>query len=450
MHETRSPVPPDTSITETHASSGVYPARWVPTLYFAEGLPFVAIAMVSTLMYKNMGISDAQIAFWTSLVMLPWTLKPVWGPLLEMFKTKKHFVVGTQFIGGVAFGLLALTLPLDDFFRYSLALFAIIAFNGATHDIAADGVYINVLSSKMQAQYVGWQGAAYNIAKIFTQGFLVYLAGQLEVHLGVLHAWMIVMGVFGGIMVLLSMYHLKFLPTGGAAATVKSFKEGFTTFSDVVRTFFQKQYVLWGIAFIILYRFAEGQAIKIVPLFLKASRDHGGLGLSTSEIGIVYGTFGAAAFVLGSLLAGYFTAGRGLRKVLFILCCFFNIPFAVYAFLAIAQPASLTVVGAAVVFEYFGYGFGFVGLTLFMMQQIAPGPYKMAHYAFATGIMSLGMMIPSMLSGFLSDWLGYRTFFLWVMVATIPSFLATWFVPFRQTEEESTGGPSGDPHPEAG
>jgi PAT family beta-lactamase induction signal transducer AmpG len=410
------------------------PARWVPTLYFAEGLPFVAIAVVSTLMYKDMGISDAQIALWTSLVMLPWTLKPVWGPLLEMFKTKKHFVIATQFISGVGFGLLALTLPLEGFFRYSLALFAVIAFNGATHDIAADGVYINVLSEKLQAQYVGWQGAAYNIAKIFSQGALVFLAGQLEETVGIVQAWMIVMGVFGGILLLLSLYHGRVLPSGGAATQVKSLREGFATLWDVLRTFFQKQYILWGIAFIILYRFAEGQAIKIVPLFLKAARENGGLGLTTSEIGIVYGTFGAAAFVVGSILAGYFTAGRGLRKSLFILCCFFNIPFAVYAYLALMQPTSLVVIGCAVIFEYFGYGFGFVGLTLFMMQQIAPGKYKMAHYAFATGIMSLGMMIPSMVSGLISDWLGYRTFFIWVVFATLPSFLMTWLVPFRKTE----------------
>ncbi len=414
--------------------SKLYPARWVPTVYFAEGLPFVAIAMVSALMYKSMGITDAQIAFWTSLVMLPWTLKPVWGPFLEMFKTKKHFVVATEFITGISFGLLAFTLPLDGFFRYSLAFLAIIAFNGATHDIAADGVYINVLTEKLQAQYVGWQGAFYNIAKVFTQGALVYLAGQLEISIGVLHAWMIVMGVFGAIMAALGIYHSRFLPSGGVSRQVTSVREALATFWEVVRTFFEKKHILWGILFIILYRFAEGQAIKIVPLFFKAAREHGGLGLSTSEIGIVYGTFGAVAFVLGSILAGYFTAGRGLRKSLFILCCFFNIPFAVYAFLAITMPTSLYVIGAAVVFEYFGYGFGFVGLTLFMMQQIAPGRYKMAHYAFATGIMSLGMMIPSMLSGFISDWLGYKHFFIWVMIATIPSFMVAWLVPFREIE----------------
>jgi len=418
----------------------VFPARWVPTLYFAEGLPFVAIAMVSALMYKNMGIADAQITFWTSLVMLPWTLKPLWGPVLEMFKTKKHFVVGTQFIGGVAFGFLALTLPLDGFFRYSLALFAIIAFNGATHDIAADGVYINVLSPKLQAQFVGWQGAAYNIAKVFTQGALVFLAGQLEMSVGITKAWMTIMGVYGAILIALSLYHAKFLPSGGAATTVTTLGEGFGTLWDVIRTFFRKKYILWGILFIILYRFAEGQAIKIVPLFFKAARDHGGLGLTTSEIGIVYGTFGAAAFVIGSLLAGYFIAGRGLRKSLFILCCFFNIPFVAYAFLAITQPTDLTVIAGAVVCEYFGYGFGFTGLTLFMMQQIAPGKYKMAHYAFATGIMNLGMMIPSMLSGLISDWLGYRSFFIWVMIATIPSFIMTWLVPFRETESETPPG----------
>lgn len=429
-------MPPESAVTD---AKPLRPARWVPTVYFAEGLPFVTIGTVSVLMYKSMGLSDAQIAFWTTLVMWPWTLKPLWGPLLEMFKTKKHFVVATQFIGGVTFGLLTFTLPLEGFFSFSLALFAIIAFNGATHDIAADGLYINVLSEKLQAQYVGWQGAAYNIAKIFSQGALVYVAGQLENSIGVVNAWMIVMGVFGVILVVLSLYHAKVLPSGGTASGVASAREAFSTFWDVVRTFFQKRYIVWGILFIILYRFAEGQAIKIVPLFLKATRDHGGLGLTTSEIGIFYGTFGAIAFVCGSLLAGYFIAGRGLRRSLFILCCFFNIPFAVYAFLAITQPENLYVIGAAVACEYFGYGFGFVGLTLFMMQQIAPGKYKMAHYAFATGIMSLGMMIPSMLSGVLSDWLGYKNFFLWVMIATIPSFLMTWLVPFRDTTVEGKG-----------
>ncbi len=412
------------------------PAFWVPTAYFAEGLPFVAIAAASALMFKNMGISDTQIAFWTSLIMLPWTIKPLWGPFLEMYKTKKFFVIATQLLTGVLFGLVAFSLSLPDFFAYSIALLAMIAFSGATHDMAVDGVYLNALSSKLQAQYIGWQGAAYNIAKILSGGALVYLAGQLELKLGVVNAWMIVMGIYGAVMVSLGIYHSRMLPTGGVATAVHSPKEGFETLRNVILTFFQKKHICFGILFIILYRFAEGQAIKITPLFFKAAREQGGLGLSTSEIGIVYGVFGAIAYVLGSIAAGYYVSNKGLtKKTLLILCCFFNLPFIMYALLAIFLPTSLVYIASAVAIEYFGYGFGFVGLTLFMMQQIAPGNYKMAHYAFATGIMNLGVMIPAMLSGYLSDIMGYKTFFIWVLFATIPAFLITWLVPLKKTED---------------
>lgn len=413
------------------------PALWVPTAYFAEGLPFVAIAAASALMFKNLGISDTQIAFWTSLIMLPWTIKPLWGPFLEMYKTKKYFVVATQLFTGVLFGLVAFSLSLPHFFAYSIALLAMIAFSGATHDMAVDGVYLNALTPKRQAEYIGWQGAAYNIAKILSGGALVYLAGQLEARLGVANAWMIVMGIYGIVMVLLGIYHSRMLPVGGAATAVESTQEGFETLKNVIISFFQKKHILFGILFIILYRFAEGQAIKITPLFFKAAREQGGLGLSTSEIGIVYGVFGALAYVLGSIAAGYFVSTQGLTKrTLLILCTFFNLPFVMYAILAILLPKSLYFIATAVTIEYFGYGFGFVGLTLFMMQQIAPGKYKMAHYAFATGIMNLGVMIPAMLSGYLSDMLGYRNFFIWVLIATIPAFVITWLVPLKKTDEE--------------
>jgi len=410
------------------------PVFWVPSVYFAMGLPFVAIAAASSLMFKNLGISDSQIAFWTSLIMIPWTLKPLWSPLLEMFKTKKHFVVGTQMITGLTFGLVALSLPLPDFFAYAIAMLAIIAFSGATHDIATDGIYLTELSPRLQAKYVGWQGAFYNTAKILSGGALVYVAGQLEVRLGVVHAWMIVMAIYGFIMISLGLYHIKMLPSGGAATEVKTFHEGIETLKDVAKTFFQKKNIVWCILFVIFYRFAEGFAIKIAPLFFKATRAQGGLGLTTSQIGIVYGLFGAIAFVLGSVLAGYYTAKKGLKKTLMILCFCFNVPFAVYGFLAFTQPDNLFIIGAAVVLEYFGYGFGFVGLILFIMQQIAPGKYKMAHYAFAGGIMNLGFMIPSMMSGYLSDFLGYKMFFAWVLLATIPSFLITYFVPLKNME----------------
>lgn len=400
------------------------------------GLPFVALAAASSIMYKNLGVSDSSIAFWTSLIMLPWTIKPLWGPFLEMFRTKKFFVYTTQLFTGCLFGLVALSLHAPAFFSISIAILAIIAISGATHDTAADGVYLNELSSKTQAKYVGWQGAFYNIAKVVSGGLLVYLAGELEKKLGIVNAWSVVMILYGVIMILLGLYNMKMLPSGGASKQVHSVKEGFDTLKDVIRTFFQKKNIWFGLLFIVLYRFAEGQAIKITPLFFKAARQEGGLGLTTSQIGVLYGVFGAIAFVLGSIAAGYYSSNKGLtRKTLLVLCSFFNIPFVAYALLAVFQPENVYVIGLAVAVEYFGYGFGFVGLILFIMQQIAPGKYKMAHYAFGSGLMNLGFMIPSMVSGFVSDFLGYREFFIWVMISTIPAFLVTWFVPLQKHEE---------------
>ena len=289
----------------------------------------------------------------------------------------------------------------------------IIALSGATHDIAGDGVYLTELTATQQAKYIGWQGAFYNLAKILANGGLVWLAGMLKDEFGVVHAWMIVMLMCAGIMILIGLYHIRILPSGGGASgEVNTMSDALNMLWEVIRSFFQKKHIAFYIVFIILYRFAEGYAIKIVPLFLKASVADGGLGLSTQDIGLVYGTFGAGAFILGSLLAGYY------------------ISFLVYFLLALYQPSDLWIIGMAIVSEYLGYGFGFVGLMLFMMQQVAPGKHQMAHYAFATGIMNLGVMLPGMMSGYLSDWLGYRDFFIWVLIATIPAFIVTWLVPF--------------------
>ena len=432
------------------------PISWVPTLYFAMGMPFVVLNMVCTLMFKGLDVSDAQIALWTSIIMFPWTLKPLWSPLLEIYKTKKFFVIFTQIATGCVFGLVALALHLPNFFAVCIALLAIIAFSGATHDVAADGVYMASLSKDDQARYIGWQGAFYNIAKIAATGGLVYLAGMLieaytgdvtglsaaaaaaAKHNGSVMAWTIIMAVIGGIMVLLGLYNAKFVPSEVKkdAEERPGFKETMVELGNVFVDLFRKRHILYYIFFIILYRFAEGFVMKIVPLFLKADRAQQGLGLSEKEIGLCYGTFGAAAFVIGSVLAGYYVAHRGLQKSLFSLCCVFNLPFVAYTLLAVYQPESLMLIGGAIVLEYFGYGFGFVGLTLFMMQQIAPGKHQMAHYAFASGIMNLGVMLPGMLSGYVSDWLGYRHFFIFVLFCTIPAFLITWFVPFTYPDKK--------------
>ena len=432
------------------------PISWVPTLYFAMGMPFVVLNMVCTLMFKGLDVSDAQIAFWTSIIMFPWTLKPLWSPLLEIYKTKKFFVIFTQIATGCIFGLVALALHLPNFFAVCIALLAIIAFSGATHDVAADGVYMASLSKDDQARYIGWQGAFYNIAKIAATGGLVYLAGMLietytgdvtglspaataaAKHNGSVMAWTIIMAVIGGIMVVLGLYNAKFVPSevNNDAEERPGFKETMVELGNVFVDLFRKRHILYYIFFIILYRFAEGFVMKIVPLFLKADRADQGLGLSEKEIGLCYGTFGAAAFVIGSILAGYYVAHRGLQKSLFSLCCVFNLPFVAYTLLAVYQPESLVLIGGGIVLEYFGYGFGFVGLTLFMMQQIAPGKHQMAHYAFASGIMNLGVMLPGMLSGYVSDWLGYRHFFIFVLFCTIPAFLITWFVPFTYPDKK--------------
>lgn len=420
-------------------TKNINPIYWIPTTWFAMGLPFVALSGASSIMYKNLGISDTKIAFWTSLIMFPWTIKPLWGPFLEMYKTKKFFVYTTQIFTGVLFGLLALTLQMNHFFSFSIAILTIIAISGATHDTAADGVYLNELTPKLQAKFVGWQGAFYNIAKVLSGGVLVYMAGQLEKEIGIQNAWMIVMFTYGIIMVLLGLYNMRVIPEGNEVKEVASVKEGFATLKDVIITFFQKKNIWFSLCFIVFYRFAEGQAIKIIPLFFKASREAGGLGLSTSQIGVLYGVFGSIAFVLGSIVAGYYVSNKGLtKKTLLILCAFFNLPFAAYAFLAIAMPHDIYVIASAVAVEYFGYGYGFVGLILFMMQNIAPGKYKMAHYAFGSGLMNLGFMIPSMISGLLSDYLGYKEFFIWVLIATIPAFIVTWLVPLMPVENEAT------------
>lgn len=408
------------------------PATWVPTLYFAMGMPFVVLNMVCTLMYKGMGVSDAQITFWTSLIMLPWTFKPVWSPFLEIYKTKKFFVVLTQILTGLLFALVAFALHLPSFFAITIAMLAVIAMSGATHDIAADGTYMSVLSNEEQARWIGWQGAFYNIAKIAATGGLVYLAGSLIKIFGVTKAWTFIMLIIAIIMVSIGIYHYFILPNPKKEAqeTPLSLSDSLNELLKVFIDFFKKPHILYYIFFIILYRFAEGFVMKIVPLFLKAPRAEQGLGLTEQEIGLCYGTFGAAAFVIGSILAGYYIAHRGLKKSLFSLALVFNIPFIAYTLLAIYQPENLIWIGGGIVMEYFGYGFGFVGLSLFMMQQVAPGKHQMAHYAFASGIMNLGVMLPGMLSGLCSDILGYRRFFIFVLICTIPALLITWFVPF--------------------
>src|SRR5215469_13652915 len=310
---------------DSHAASS-HPARWVPTLYFAEGVPFFAVSLIAGILYKRLGLANDAIALYTSWLLLPWSLKPLWSPLLEMFKTRRFFVVVLQLAAGISLALVALCLPLAGYFRYTLALFVVVAICSSTHDIAADGLYIASLSSKEQAAYAGWQGAFYNIARFVSQGGLLILAGYLEYRMPVVRAWMVIFALVGATLVLLSLFHARVLPQGGAERHSRTLREVFATFWDVVVDFCRKPNIWFLLLFVFLFRTGEGQVVKVGPLFLKAARSEGGIGLTTAQFGAIYGTFGTAAFIVGSVLGGYFAAWLGLKRALLPLILVMNVP----------------------------------------------------------------------------------------------------------------------------
>lgn len=435
------------SVTEKTTGKQRSPLTWVPSVYFAMGLPFIALNLVSVIMFNNLGVSMTEIAFWTSLLTLPYTLKFLWSPLLEIYWTKKNFVVATQALSGFCFALIAFLLPLPDFFSYVIAVMGVIAFSGATHDIATDGVYLTALDKKTQSTYIGWQGAFYNLAKVLANGGLVWLAGVLMTHFketnaerAPFYAWMIIMGIIGAILIGASIYHFFMLPGAkkSTGESPKSFSSAMNEMGQVLLDFFKKKYIWLYILFIVCYRLTEGFALKMVPIFLQAPLSEGGIALSNETMGTLYGVFGTVAFIVGSILGGYFIAHFGLKKVLFSLVCFFNVPFVIYFLFSVFQPQNLLVVGSGLVAEYFCYGFGFVGLTMFMMQQVAPGKHSMAHYAFASAIMNLGVMVPGMISGWICQHTGYELFFIIALVMSVPAFILAWIVPFTHSDKETS------------
>jgi PAT family beta-lactamase induction signal transducer AmpG len=411
------------------------PARWVPTLYFAEGVPFFAVSLIASIFYKRMGVPDDVNALYTSWLLLPWSLKPLWSPLLEMFRTKRFFVVLLQLLGGASLALIAFCLRLPHYFGLTLVLFGVVAVCSSTHDIAADGLYIASLSAKQQAAYAGWQGGFYNVARFFSQGGLLILAGYLELRSGVPRAWMTIFAAIGVVLMAVSAWHARVLPRGEQERHAGSLDEMMATFRDVVVTFFRKPSIWLLLAFIFLYRLGEGQALKIGPLFLLAPRAGGGLGMSTSQVG-VFNTVATIAFIGGSVLGGYFTSWLGLRRSLLPLACAMNFRLLAWVYLSAAAPSNYVAIGAALSFDALGYGFGFVGVILLMMQEIAPGKYQTAHYAFATALMNLGLMAPGLVSGKIEMWLGYRAFFVWVLACSIPAVVLARFLPLRQKAQE--------------
>ncbi|HVN47967.1 MAG TPA: MFS transporter [Bacteroidota bacterium] len=405
------------------------PWSWVPSLYFAEGIPYVMVMTVSVIMYKRLGISNTDIALVTSWLYFPWAIKPLWSPFVDMFGTKRRWVVMMQFLISCAFLGIAFTVSLPHFLIITLSVFGLIAFCSATHDIAADGFYMLGLSQQQQSAFVGIRSTLYRLAMITGQGLLVVLAGTFEPHLGIPLAWSITFGATAFLFAALFLYHRWMLPHPAIDHAVLDIHAQ-NVWKEFVRTFvlfFKRKNIGSILAFLFFYRFAEAQLVKLVQPFLLDAQENGGLGLSTGEVGVTYGTVGIIALVAGGLLGGYAISKKGLKWWLWPMVIIMHFPDLVFVYLSQVQPTNILLINMAVALEQFGYGFGFTAYSMFMIY-ISHGEYKTAHYAICTGIMALGMMLPGMVSGALQEWLGYKTFFIWVMLSTIPGFIVAGLV----------------------
>jgi PAT family beta-lactamase induction signal transducer AmpG len=421
------------------------PSLWVPSLYLASGLPFFAVMLLAGQMLKSMGLANDEISHWTTWIVFAWILKPLWSPFLELASSKKKMVVIFQLAGGVSLGLVAVALHLPFWFAASMAMLAVVAICSATHDIACDGLYISSLNEKHQAEYAGWTGTFYNAGRFIASGGMLSLAGYLEKSSGVVSAWTVIYSILGVTMVLLGMYNLWALPKGANTVSPHNTAKAIAnTLYEVIVEYFKKPGIWISILFIILFRAGEAQVQAIGPLFLREARHLGGLGLSTTEVGAVYGTVGTIAFIAGSIAGGYFTSWLGLKRAILPLILAVNLPNAVFYFLALTLPTNLVIIGTALSLEMFGYGFGFVGLILYMMQVVAPGKYQTAHYALSTGIMALGQFMFRYFSGDIQIALGYQHFFLWVLACATPVLLMSQLIPMTAGQKnEPQGGAAG-------
>ncbi len=406
------------------------PWAWIPTLYFAEGLPYVAVMTIAVIMYKKLGISNTDIALYTGWLYLPWVIKPFWSPFVDLVKTKRWWTVTMQLIIAVGFACIAFALPTSLFFRLTLAAFWLVAFTSATHDIAADGFYMHGLSDHEQSLFVGIRSTFYRIATVAGQGLLVILAGHLEDSTGdIPFSWVVVFGVLSVFFLLVGIYHAWVLPKPVSDHPVENVtaknivREFFMTF----KTFFQKEHALTAILFMLLYRLPEAQLVKLISPFMLDPTEKGGLALTTEQVGWAYGTVGIIGLTIGGILGGIAASRGGLKKWLWPMVCAITLPDLVYVYLSYALPESLLAVNICVFIEQFGYGFGFTAYMLYLIY-FSEGEHKTSHYAICTGFMALGMMLPGMAAGWLQEMLGYRHFFIWTIICCLATFIVCMFI----------------------
>lgn len=417
------------------------PWSWIPTLYFAEGLPYVAVMTISIILYKQLGMSNADITFYTSWLYLPWVIKPLWSPFIDLIKTKRWWITSMQLLTGAAFGGVAFTIPTDFWLQGTLFFFWVMAFSSATHDIAADGFYMLGLTQHDQAWFVGIRSTFYRFATIFGQGILVMIAGNLQVIFrnSIPFSWSLMFYGVTGIFIALWLWHSYILPHpsedeprthvldiegDGIGDDIKSVTvmSILRDFRKTISTFLGKEQFLIAILFMLLYRMPEGLLAKVSALFLIDSIHNGGLGLSPQEYGLVQGTVGVIGLTLGGILGGICAGRDGLKKWLWPMVCAITLPDAVYVYMAYAMPSSLFIINVCVFIEQFGYGFGFTAYMLYLIYY-SRGNYKTSHYALCTAFMALSMMIPGLFAGALQEAVGYRSFFLVVMVCCAITFI---------------------------
>lgn len=411
------------------------PYAWVPSLYLGEALPFSAVMLISVIMFQELGLTDAQITYYTGWLGLPWVIKPIWSPIIDNMKTKRWWIVSMQFLMGVALALVAFTLPSAFWLQGTLAVFMLIAFASATHDISADGFYIIGLTDKDQELYVGVRNTFYRIGMVIGQGGLVLLAGYMqqgkfgESLRSLTSSWMAVFIILGVLMLLLGLYHAFILPKVETVVHDRfDFMEQMREFWLTLKVFAAKPHIISALCFILLFRLPEGLLTKIVPLFLKRSTAEGGLAMNDVDFGLIYGTLGVIGLLLGGLLGGWIVSRWGLKKCIWPLVLCITLPDIVYVYLSYCPSESLWLIGSCVCVEQLGYGLGFAAYTLFLVH-FSRGERSTAVFSICTAGQYLGgVMLPGMVSGLISDSIGYQNFFWLIMLLCLVTFAVTAWV----------------------
>lgn len=412
------------------SSKKLHPWYWIPTLYFISGLPNVTVMTVSVILYKAMGISNTEIAFYTAWLYLPWVIKPLWSPFVDILKTKRWWIISMQWCIGLALAGVAFLLPTSFFFSATLAMFWLMAFASATHDIAADGFYMLGLSEFQQSYFVGIRSTCYRLSTLFAQGALVALAGWLELTTGNIPiAWMITIGLMSAIFCLGAIYHQFILPKPAkdSGKPDRSASDILKEFANTFATFFKKPGIMTALAFMLLYRLPEAQLVKMINPFLLDPVSEGGLGLTTLEVGLTYGTVGIIGLIIGGIAGGFLAAMGGLRKWIRPMAWSMSLTCLTFVLLSQLEAPSYLLINCCVFIEQFGYGFGFTAYMLFLIY-FSEGKYATSHYAICTGFMALGLMLPGMVAGWLQEALGYQNFFIWTIICCVATIIVAYMV----------------------